>query len=152
MLLESPRLLGDDAEDLVFAHDEMLFAVDLDLLAGVLAEQDRVAFLDVEREALAVILLLAGADGDYFALLGLLFRRVGDDDSADLLFAFLDTLDDDAVVKRSYLHVCQLRESDMSLSVTLLAGNPYAPRASTPWARLLSICPGRGPRQGGTSA
>ena len=45
----------------------MLFAVDLDLLAGVLAEQDRVAFLDVEREALAVILLLAGADGDDFA-------------------------------------------------------------------------------------
>jgi hypothetical protein len=31
-------------------------------------------------------------------LLRLLFGRVGDDDSADLLFAFIDALNDDAVV------------------------------------------------------
>src|SRR5262245_16272626 len=105
----------------------MLFTVDLDLLAGVLAEQDRVAFLDVEREALAVILLLAGADGDDLALLGLLFRRVGDDDPADFLFAFLDALDDDAVVERSYLHLCELRESDVSWCVTAWLAN-QAPR------------------------
>ena len=37
-------------------------------------------------------------DGEDLALLGLLLRGVGDDDAADLLFAFLDALNDDAVV------------------------------------------------------
>src|SRR6476619_5156409 len=45
----------DDAVDFVFAHDEELLAVDLDLLAGVLAEEDRVARLHVERDALPVV-------------------------------------------------------------------------------------------------
>ena len=39
-------------EDVVLAHDDVLFAVDLDLGAGVLAEQDAVARLDVERDDL----------------------------------------------------------------------------------------------------
>ena len=85
-------------EDLVLAHDEVLLAVDLDLLAGVLAEQDRVAVLDVERLTLAVVLDLAVADGDHLALLRLFLGGVGDDDPADLLLAFLEALDDDAVV------------------------------------------------------
>jgi hypothetical protein len=36
---------GQDAEDFFFFHDDEVFAVDLDLGAGVLAEQDAVAFL-----------------------------------------------------------------------------------------------------------
>src|SRR3954464_3558608 len=32
-----PRLLVDDGEDFVLAHDQVLFAADLDFLAGVLA-------------------------------------------------------------------------------------------------------------------
>ena len=47
---------------------------------------------------------LAVAGGDDLALLGLFLGGVGDDDPADLLFAFLDALDDDAVVQRSDLH------------------------------------------------
>ena len=89
----------DDAEDFFLAHDEVLLAVDLDLLAGVLAEQDGVAFLDVERRDLAVLLDLALADGDDLALLRLFLGGVGDDDAADLLFAFFDALHDDAVVQ-----------------------------------------------------
>src|SRR3954466_8253586 len=62
------QLLGDDAEDLFFAHDEVLLAVHLDFLAGVLAEEDGVAFLHVERRDLAVLLDLALADRDDLAL------------------------------------------------------------------------------------
>jgi hypothetical protein len=49
----------------------VLFAVNLDFLSRVLAEQDGVAFLDVERDALAVVLDLAGAGRNDLTLLGL---------------------------------------------------------------------------------
>ena len=55
--------------------------------------------LDVERRDLAVLLDLALADGDDLALLGLFLGGVGDDDAADLLFAFFEALHDDAVVQ-----------------------------------------------------
>src|SRR5690606_31159237 len=103
-LATRPLLLLEDGEDLVFAHDEVLDAVNLDLLPGVLAEEDRVPFLHVERHALAVVLLLAGADSDDLALLRLLPGGVRDDDPAHLLLLLLDALDDDAVVERSDLH------------------------------------------------
>ena len=54
----------EDREHLVLAHDEVFLAVDLDFLARVLAEEDGVAVLHVERLALAVVLHLALADGE----------------------------------------------------------------------------------------
>ena len=67
----------------------MLFAVDLHLGAAVLAEEDAVADLDVERADLAVLEDLAVADGDDLALDRLLLGGVGDDDAAlGLLFFF----------------------------------------------------------------
>src|ERR1700722_10601388 len=51
-------LLGsafDHGKHFVLAHDEVLVAVDLDFLTRVLAEQDGIAGLDIERNALAVI-------------------------------------------------------------------------------------------------
>src|ERR1043165_8587945 len=89
----------DDAEAFVLAHDEILLAVKLDLRAAVLAEEHAVACLHVERDALAVLLALAVADGDHLALLRLLLRRVGDDDAAAHLLAFLDALQDHSVVQ-----------------------------------------------------
>jgi len=91
----------DHGEDFVLTHDEEFFAVQLDLLAGVLSEQNEIAGLDVERHALAVVFDFAGSGGDDLALLRLLFGRIGDDDAADLLFCFLDALDNDPVVQRS---------------------------------------------------
>ena len=88
----------DHGEDLVLTHDQILLAVDFDFLAGVLAEEDGVAGFHVERHALAVVLGLALAGGDDLALLRLFLGRVRDDDPANLLFAFLDSLNDDAVV------------------------------------------------------
>ena len=69
-------------EDVVLAEDDVLDAVDLDLGAGVLAEQDAVARLHVERADLAVLEDLAVADGDDLALDRLLLGGVGDDDAA----------------------------------------------------------------------
>ena len=68
------------------------------------AEQDCVAGFHVERDALAVVFRLAVADSDDLALLRLFLGGVGDDDSADFLLAFLDALNDDAVVQRSDVH------------------------------------------------
>jgi len=42
-------LFADDREDFVLAKDEVLLVVDLDVGAGVLAEEDLVAGLDVQR-------------------------------------------------------------------------------------------------------
>ena len=71
------RLLLDDAEDFFFAHDQEFLAVDLDLGAGVLAEEDFVAGLDVEREYFALVVRLAFSDGDNLALLGFSFALSG---------------------------------------------------------------------------
>ena len=52
----------------------------------------------VERLARAVVLHLAGANGVHLTLLRLFLCCVGNDDPADFLFAFLEALNDDAVV------------------------------------------------------
>ena len=97
-------LLLDHAEDFLFAHHQVLVAVDLDFLAGVLAEQDDVARLDVERGDPAVLLDAALADGNDLALLRLFLGGIRDDDAADLLFRVFNTLDDHSVVQWSHLH------------------------------------------------
>ena len=83
------RSLGEDREDVVLAEEDELLAVDLDLGARVLAEQDLVAGLHVEGNDLAVLEDRARADGDDDALEGLLLRGVGDDDPSLGLLLFL---------------------------------------------------------------
>src|SRR5712692_3944616 len=99
----------DDGQHFVLAHDEVVLPIELDLLAGVLAEENEVAGLHVERDALPVVLDLAGTGRDDLPLLRLLLGGIGDDDPADLLFAFLKALDDDAVVERSDVHGFRLQ-------------------------------------------
>src|SRR2546423_8509346 len=89
---------SDDSENLVLAHDQQLFTIYLDFRTAVLAEQDAVARLNVQRLARSVFLVLAFSDGDHFTFLRLLLRRVGDDDAAAHLLAFLDALHDHSVV------------------------------------------------------
>src|SRR5687768_11769293 len=100
------KLFFDDAEYFFLTHDEVLVAVDLDFLAGVLAEQNDVPGFHVERRDLAVLLDAALAGRDDLALLGLFLGRVGDDDPADALFRFFNPFDDDSVVQWSDLHSC----------------------------------------------
>jgi hypothetical protein len=56
------KSLLDDAEDFFFAHDQEFVAVELDLGARVLAEEDGVAGFDVEREDFAFVVGLALAN------------------------------------------------------------------------------------------
>ena len=76
------ELLLEDAHDVALFHDQQLLAVDLDLGAGPLAEQHLVLRLQIEGDDLAALVAGARADGDDLALLGLLGRRVGNDDAA----------------------------------------------------------------------
>src|SRR5579875_1377236 len=64
-------LLAQHAQNFLFPQDQQILAVQLDLAARVLAEQDVIAFLHVERQDLAFLGHLALADGDHFALLRL---------------------------------------------------------------------------------
>src|SRR5262245_50503432 len=96
------------AEDVLLAHDEVLFAVELDLGARVLPEDDGVTDLDVEGGDLAVVVRPALADGDDLALLRLLLGGVGDDDAplGLLHLLLLEPLDEDAVLEWPDLHRC----------------------------------------------
>src|ERR1051326_8723842 len=89
----------DDAENVVFTKNQMLFAVELELGAGVLREEDRVACLDVEGKDLAV-LASPRTDCDDLALLRLFLRGIGDDEAALGLLLFRQPLHDHPIMKR----------------------------------------------------
>src|ERR1700733_9838977 len=67
-------------EDLVFLHDHEFLAVNGDVVAAVLAEQDAVTGFYVEGDQFTFF-AAAGADGDDFTLLWVLFCGVRDDDA-----------------------------------------------------------------------
>src|SRR5215475_1905753 len=94
----------EDSHDVAFLHDQILDAVELDLGAGPLAEQDAVAGLDVESDELAVLIAGARTDSNDLAFHRLFLGRVRDDDAALGLLFLRDALDHDAVVKRTELH------------------------------------------------
>jgi hypothetical protein len=96
--------LLDDAHDVGLLHDQQLLAVDLDLGARPLAEQDGVAFLDVRRNALAGLVAGAGADRQHLALHRFLLGRIGDDHAARRALLFVDPADDHPVVQRLDFH------------------------------------------------
>src|SRR5919204_2388181 len=73
---------AQNAENFLFADDEEFLVVDLDLISGVLAEENAIAFLHIQRLTLSLFVLLASANGDHLTLLRLLLRSVGNDDAA----------------------------------------------------------------------
>src|SRR5215471_9429475 len=97
-------LLLDHREDFVFAQNQVLDILDLDLGAGILADQDPIARLDIERRDLAVFVDLALPDGDDLRLHGLFLGGVGDDDSPFADFFLLEPLDEDPIVERTNFH------------------------------------------------
>src|SRR5581483_6714450 len=94
----------EDSHDVAFLHDQVLDAVELDLGAGPLAEQDAIAGLDVERDERALLVASARTDGDDLAFHRLFLGRVRNDDAALGLLFLRDALDHDAIVKRTELH------------------------------------------------
>src|SRR2546430_5454658 len=69
------RLLKN-AEHVLFAQDQVLLVVQRHLGARVLAEEDLVARLHVDRDLLALVRDLAISHGDHLALLRLLLFAV----------------------------------------------------------------------------
>src|ERR1051325_6090868 len=71
-----------DGENFVLAQNGVFDIVDLDVGAGVLADEDRVASLDVELHTLARVVELPFADGDDLSLLRLFLGGIGNNDAA----------------------------------------------------------------------
>src|SRR5207249_2966511 len=107
-LLLSPGdgcLAFDDAQHFLLADDHVLLAVELDLGAGILAEEDAVPRLDVEGNHFALVVLFAAPHGDDFSLLGLLLGRVGNDDPALRSLLLFNPLDQDSIMEWSKIHM-----------------------------------------------
>src|SRR5665213_3381230 len=96
--------VGDDAHDVAFLHDQQLLAVDLDFGARPLAEQHAVTDLEIDRDQLAGLFAATRADGGDVALRGLFLGTIRNDDAASCLLFGVDTLDHNAVVKRTEFH------------------------------------------------
>ena len=63
--------LVEDSQDIVLAHNQMVLAFEHNLAARVLAEENLIARLHFDRDKLALVGVLALADGDDLALLRL---------------------------------------------------------------------------------
>src|SRR4051794_20268755 len=100
-------LLLDDREDVAGGEHQVLLAGVLDLGAAVLRVENRVADLDVDRDAVALVVDAAGADGKDGALLGLLLGGVGDHDARRRGRLSLVRLDHDAVLERLDRNLCR---------------------------------------------
>src|SRR5215813_7643792 len=98
----------DDGHHVFFTHDHELFTVHLHFGAAVLAEQDLVADLEVERANFAVLQNLALAVGDHLPEDRLLSRGIRDHDATGGLTLFFFAFDDHAVMKGSNLHKTRL--------------------------------------------
>ena len=130
----------DDAHDVGLLHDQEFLAVDLDLGARPLAEQDAVAGLDVERDELAVLVAGARADGDDLAFLRLFLGGVGNDDAALGLLFLLDALTTTRSCRGRNFIVAPPRKPGISPCARLLALSPDERQPPSPAA---SACQGR---------
>src|ERR1700756_273846 len=96
--------LDQHPHDVALLHYEVLDTIDFDLGARPFAEQDAVADLDVDRDKLAALVAAPRSNGGNLALLRFLLGGVGNDYAASGLRLGIDSLDDNAVVKRSEFH------------------------------------------------
>jgi len=95
--------LLNDPEDLVFLQDDVLLVVDLDLGAGILAEQDPIAGLHFHRDPLEVVVEAASTHGDDLPFHRLFPGGVGDDDTALGFLTSFHPLDQDPIEQRPTL-------------------------------------------------
>lgn len=80
-------------------QSELLLA-NLDGAAAELRNQNLVAGLDAQRNALAILVVKTGADGEDLALVELLDGAVGEEDASGSLGLGLHALHEDAVEER----------------------------------------------------
>src|SRR5436309_726402 len=137
--LSIESLFLDHCEHFVLSQDQVLFVVDLDLGTGILADEDAIPLLDVQRELLALLVDLALADGDDLRLHRLLLGGVGDDEPPLLSFLGLESLDENAVVEWTNFH--NLPPESVVLGVRRTPGIRVVPHrdTSTPRTRALAV-------------
>src|SRR5690625_552234 len=105
----------DDAEDLGFAEDDQFFTIELDVVAGVLAEEHLIAYFEGYRAQLAVLQQLALTHVNDLALIGLFLGAARQyDATSGGLFLFL-AANDHAVVQRTNFHLPILPKIDESM-------------------------------------
>src|SRR5258706_1559338 len=100
--------VGENAHDVALLHDQEFLAIELDLGARPLAEQHPVADLEIDRNQLAGFVAAARTNGGDFALRGLFLCAVRNDNAASCFLFGVDTLDHNAVVKRTEFHAILL--------------------------------------------
>ncbi len=82
----------NDTQDVVLAHDQVVFTLKVNFLAGILAIKHDIASLNSHQVA-----VFTGAYGDDLAALRFFLGRVGDDDAAFGLFLCGSRLDNHTV-------------------------------------------------------
>src|SRR5436853_5083784 len=97
-------IAGDLREHIRLAQDQVVVGADLDLGPAVLGENDLVAFVQVHRDELSVVVPAARADGEDAAALRLLLRGIRKHDAARRRLFLFEDLDDEAVTKRLQVH------------------------------------------------
>src|SRR5471032_46358 len=122
------QLLDDDRHDVFFAHDHQFLAVHFDGLAGVFAEQDAVAYFDIQRTDFAVVEYFAIADGQDFALIRFFGGCVRNDQAGGSFGFLVEAFDDDAIVQRAKVHKNSLFNGGGAKAMTAPA---YRPRLQT---------------------
>src|SRR3954454_9939325 len=93
--------LGEYAQNVALLHDQQFLAIEPDVRPRPLAEQHTIADLEIDRDQLAGLVAAARTDRGDFALRGLFFGGVRNDDAALGLFFGIDPLDHDTVVQRT---------------------------------------------------
>src|SRR5690348_6327833 len=99
------RKLFEHAENVRLAEDDELLAIDFHFGARVLAVVNDIAGAKADLVALALVIELAGADGNHFALGRLFLGRVGEHDSAGGLLLRFRLLDDHTIREGFEFHV-----------------------------------------------
>src|SRR5882724_7419171 len=129
--------LGLDAgEDIGLAKHEQILPVDLYLGPAVLAVEDLVVLLHVQRDALAILVELAVADCEDLALLRLLLGGVGEDDPTGCGLLLLDGPHDQPIAQGLELHVEKPPSGENATG---------GPPPSVTWGRLFGTLGGRVP-------
>src|SRR5262245_56632573 len=121
------RLRGNHGENVVLTQDDVLLAGDADVGARVLAHQDPVALLDVDRHALAVVRESTRSHRHDRALLGLLLGGSGDDDASALRLLLFRAPDQKPVCEGLHVH-----GTSLGMRARGHADSPAAPHHATP--------------------
>src|SRR5712664_3750639 len=98
-------LFLDAREDVLLREDQVLLAIELEFGSGVLLVEDPLALFELDRDALAVLVTVTGADREDAAFHRLLFRGVGKEDPTLGGLLAIEGLDDHAGSERLELEL-----------------------------------------------